>query len=204
MTTTPRFTSADLEFFPLDNGKRYEIIDGELYVSRTPHLYHQFVCSDLLIKLGQWSVQSGNGRAVSAPGLIFADDNDVVPDIVWMSWRRMATILGSDGKLHGAPKLVIEVLSPGPSNEQRDRETKLKLYSRRAVDEYWIVDWTQRRIEVFRREKGQLQPTATLLESEILTTPLLPTFTCPVAELFQGIPKDPTAAPAISSNPSAK
>ena len=47
MTTTPRFTSADLDAFP-DDGKRYEIIDGELHVSKQPHLYHQVICSDVV------------------------------------------------------------------------------------------------------------------------------------------------------------
>ena len=197
MTTTPRFTSADLDAFPND-GKQYEIIDGELYVSKQPHLYHQFVCSHLLVKLAQWSAQSGNGRAVAAPGLIFAEDDDVAPDVVWMSSDRMAAIFGPDGKLHAAPELIIEVLSSDATNEKRDREAKLKLYSRRGVDEYWIVDWRQRRIEVFRREQAQLALAATLMESDILTTPLLPAFASPVRDVFKGIPADPAAPPAIA------
>ena len=58
MTTTPRFTSADLELLP-DDGKRYEIIDGELYVSRQPHVHHQRVCFRIASKLQQWSEQAG-------------------------------------------------------------------------------------------------------------------------------------------------
>src|SRR5712691_3471187 len=65
MTTTPRFTSADLEAFP-DDGKRYEIIDGELYVSKQPHAYHQLVCFNVASKLKE----SGSGQAFIAPGLI--------------------------------------------------------------------------------------------------------------------------------------
>ena len=117
MTTTPRFTSADLDAFP-DDGKRYEIIDGELYVSTQPHVYHQFVCSEVWSKLQQWSAQSRAGRAVIAPGVIFADDDDVAPDVVWLSSPRMASVLGQDGKLHGPPELMIEVLSPGAANEK--------------------------------------------------------------------------------------
>ena len=193
MTTTPRFTSADLDAFPDDDGKRYEIIDGELYVSKQPHLNHQFVCDDVLFKLKEWSVQTGGGRAVAAPGLIFADDDDVAPDIVWMSSRRLASIAGADGKLHGAPELVIEILSPGDANERRDREIKLKLYSRRGVDEYWIVDWLQKRVEVFRRQQTQLILAEALTVSAALTSPLLPGFSCPVSDLFAGITKNPSA-----------
>src|SRR3989442_6188096 len=94
MTTTPRFTSADLDGFP-DDGKRYEIIDGELNVSEQPHLYHQFVCSYLLVKLEQWPAQSGKGRAVAAPGLIFAEDDDVAPDRSF-SARTSTTRFGRD------------------------------------------------------------------------------------------------------------
>jgi Uma2 family endonuclease len=88
--------------------------------------------------------------------------------------------------------LIVEVLSPGSANEKRDREAKLKLYSRRGVHEYWIADWRRRQIEVFRREDTQLKLNATLAESDTLTTPLLSGFTCPVASLFAGIPADST------------
>lgn len=188
MKATHRFTSADLEAFPENDGKRYEIIDGELYVSRQPHVNHQWICSRVWLKLQQWSEQFREGVAIEAPGLIFADDDDVAPDVVWLSSARMSTTIGPDGKLHSAPELIVEVLSPGPANEKRDKEAKLNLYSRRGVREYWIVDWRRRQIEVFRRENAQLDLAATLAESDTLTTPLLPQFSCLAAELFRGIP----------------
>src|SRR5262249_2000945 len=138
--------------------------------------------------------------AIIAPGVIFAEDDDVIPDIVWASSSRFATIFGPEGHLHAAPELTVEVLSPDAANEKRDREIKLNLYSRRGVHEYRIVDWTQRRTEVFRREQEQLKLTATLMESDILTTPLLPAFACPLADIFNEIPADPTAPPTISSH----
>ena len=186
MTTPLRFTSADLDVFPENDGKRYEIIDGELYVSRQPHFRHQDVCGRLYSKLHQWSEQSGDGKAVIAPGLIFAEDDDVAPDLVWASSGRLADILESDGKLHAAPELIVEVLSPGIYNERRDRDAKLKLYSRRGVEEYWIVDWRKRRVEVFRRHDAQLFLAATLSDSDSLTTSLLPGLACPLSDLFKG------------------
>ena len=194
MTTEPRFTSADLEAFP-DDGKRYEIIDGELYVSKQPHIYHQRFCTLVWLKLHQWSEERGNGQAIVAPGLVFADDDDVAPDVVWLSSHRMAATVGPDGKLHAAPELIVEVLSPGSVNEKRDREAKLKLYSRLGVDEYWIVDWRRRNMQVFRRENARLVLSATLVESDTLTTPLLSGFACRVLELFAGIPPDVPAPP---------
>src|ERR1051325_7086992 len=80
MTSIKRWTSADLAAFPDDDGKRYEIIDGELFVSTQPHFYHQHVCGNLYALLRNWSDQTQLGRPIIAPGLIFADDNMVGPD----------------------------------------------------------------------------------------------------------------------------
>jgi Uma2 family endonuclease len=187
MTTTMRWTSADLESMP-DDGKRYEIIDGELYMSKQPHWYHQYVCGKLVAKLDNWNEEAELGEANFAPGVIFADDDDVAPDVVWISNARLATALGEDGKLHAAPELVIEVLSPGTANERRDRKAKLKLYSMRGVSEYWIIDWRTRQLEVYRRDQAQLKLVATLFEADTLDSPLLPGFACAVALLFERIP----------------
>jgi Uma2 family endonuclease len=181
-----RFTTADLKDFP-DDGKRYEIIDGELFVSKQPHFNHQLVCTLILSRLHHWCEQVGSGRAVLAPGLIFAEDDDVAPDIVWVSSARLGQILGSDGKLHAAPELIVEVLSQGRFNERRDREAKLNLYSRRGVSEYWIVDWRHKNLQAFPQHEGRLVLSGTLEGSETLTTPLLPGFTCHVDEFFGGV-----------------
>ena len=183
MPTSRRWTSADLAVLP-DDSKRYEIIDGELYMSRQPHWHHQRTCMKFCTVLEAWSVQTGSGESNLAPGVIFADDDDVVPDVVWISHTRRATALGPDGHLHAAPELVVEVLSPGSLNERRDREAKLKLYSRRGVLEYWIVDWRTRQIEVYRREQLALHLVATRHPTDTLTSPLLPGFAYEVATLF--------------------
>lgn len=187
MTSSLRFTSADLAAFP-DDGKRYEIIDGELYVSKQPHWYHQLVCGRMWAALDSWNRQAALGTANLAPGVIFADDDDVAPDVIWISSERLETALGPDGKLHSAPELVIEVLSAGNTNRQRDREAKLKLYSRRGVSEYWIIDWRSRKIEVYQRQNLQLALAATLFEGDVLISPLFPYFSCRLTDIFQGIP----------------
>jgi Uma2 family endonuclease len=189
MTQSLRWTSADLELLP-DDGKRYEIIDGELYVSRQPHYYHQLICMDLGAPLQRWSRETRAGQVSGAPGVIFADDDDVAPDLAWVSTERLGTVLAPDGKFHAAPDLVVEVLSPGSTNERRDREVKLKLYARRGVREYWIVDWRRRQVEVFRREDSTLGLIATLLEGDTLQSPMLPDFALPLEELFAQIPRE--------------
>lgn len=185
MTKAMRWTSADLEVLP-ENGSQYEIIDGELYVSRQPHWNHQRICVRVCALLEAWNMKTGSGIANFAPGIIFADDEDVAPDVVWISDERLAAAL-SDGKLHAAPELVVEVLSPGSTNERRDREAKLKLYSNRGVEEYWIIDWRLRQIEIHRRDEGRLKLVATLFDDDTLATPLLPDFEHKVSDLFEGL-----------------
>jgi len=183
MPTTIRYTSADLEALP-DDGRRYEIIDGELYVAKQPTYHHQHACGRIYKFLDNWIDGGGNGRAIVAPGVIFTDDNDVVPDVVWISAAQLRLILGSDGHLHGAPEIAIEVLSPGSANALRDRETKRDLYARRGVQEYWLVDWMARRVEVYRRSENALELAGTLSGNDELTSPLLTGFTCHVDNLF--------------------
>ena len=189
MEASLRWTIKDLELFPepLDD-TRYEIIDGELYVSHQPSLEHQFASSSLTSALFAWSRATGLGMVVRAPGVIFADDDNVAPDVVWISRHRLRESIGVDRKLHGAPELVIEVLSPGASNERRDREIKLGLYTRRGVDEYWIVDPERHVVDIYRRAGQVLSHSETLAAEEMLTSPLLPEFTQPVAEIF--LPED--------------
>jgi len=183
---TLRWTIQDLELLPED-GNRYEIVDGELYVAKQPHLHHQIVCSKIVALLERWGEQTHMGMAIFTPGVIFTNDNAVVPDVVWISYERLTTALQADGKLHSSPELVIEVLSPGVENERRDRELKLKLYSRRNAKEYWIVNWQERTLEVYRRENAELKLIKTLDETNVLDTPLLPGFSCKVGELFTSV-----------------
>ena len=184
-----RFTVDDLERMPYVEGARYELVDGELYVSTAPHVLHQVTCGRLITALNRWSDarpegDPSAGEAIPGPGLVFDRENAVIPDVVWVRRRRMAAVVGADGKLRQAPGLVIEVLSPGTINTARDREIKLGLYSRRQVPEYWIVDWQGRQVEVYRRDGDALALTATLAESGVLTSPLLPGFALPLARLF--------------------
>ena len=185
MTTRVRFTTADLELFPdrLDD-TRYEIINGELYVAKQPSWHHQQTCGRVFGRLDAWSAQTGSGETSLAPGVLFAEDDNVAPDVVWVSKERLPLLLHAAGHLRGAPDLVVEVLSPGVANEERDREAKFKLYSRRGVFEYWIADWQLRQIEIYRREDATLRHVVTLRGTDVLQSPLLPGFACVVEELF--------------------
>lgn len=184
MPTAFRFTSKDLDAMPRIEGVRYEIIDGELYVSNAPHWHHQYAADEILIALRTSREVSATGVTVTAPGLVFAEDQDVIPDLIWISNERLARGQDAAGHFTIAPELIVEVLSTGWSNEHRDRDVKLSLYSRQGVDEYWIVDWRARQIEVYRRVEGDLRLVATVAGEDTLTTPLLPRFACLVSSLW--------------------
>ncbi len=184
MNSSLRYTSSDLELLPDVEGTRYEIIDGDLYVSKQPHYYHQRACASVAAELVIWSRASGAGETSIAPGLIFAADDDVAPDVVWTSTERLAQIIDASGHFRAAPELVIEVLSFGTRNEQRDRELKLKLYSRQGVREYWILDWQLRQAQIFRRVEAALQLVGTYEGDDLVTSPLLPGFACPVSRFW--------------------
>lgn len=181
-----KWTTRDLAIMPDDGGwVRHEIIDGELYVTRAPHIRHQGAASQLNIILGNWAAKMGLGRVFQVPGVIFTPTDAVIPDVVWISHDRLANGLDESGHLIVAPELIIEILSPGEQNQQRDRELKLKLYSRHGVQEYWIADWQQQSIAVYRHHEGILQLETTLLANDTLLSPLLPGFSTSVAEIFR-------------------
>jgi Uma2 family endonuclease len=188
MSVQRRYTSRDLELLPDVEGTRYEIIDGVLHVSKAPGLEHQYVCTVLGSALHVWSKTTGLGRAVGTPGLVFAEDDDVIPDVIWISKERLRAGRDASGHITIGPERAVEVLSPGSANERRDRESKLDLYSRRGVTEYWIVDWRRHNVQVFRRVEQGLALVTTLGDGESLTSPLLPGFEIPIVELWEPEP----------------
>lgn len=177
------WTIADLAIFP-DNDKRYEIIEGELFVTRAPHWQHQRISGNIYAQLNTWCEQTSSGSAAIAPGVIFSDTDSVIPDVVWVSGERLPDILDEAGHLVDAPDLAVEVLSKSATDRQRDYEVKLKLYSTRGVKEYWICDRQKQSVQIYRRENGILKLAATLFGQDTITSPLLPEFTCFVAKFF--------------------
>lgn len=187
MTLAPssevQWTISDLEGLP-DNGDRYEIIEGELFVTRAPHLGHQDVAGAIYATLLQWSLSSGLGKPFIAPGVIFSESNAVIPDLIWISHPRKEQLMDHAGHLTGAPELIVEVLSQTEKDKKRDKETKLKLYSVWGVLEYWIADREQEVIEVYSREYGVLKKAKTLYKQDTLTSSILPGFSCELASIF--------------------
>ena len=175
--------TGDLDSLPI-NSIRYEIVDGNLFMSKAKHWYHQRACGKILYALDEWSQEVGLGEAVIAPGVLFDEADDVIPDVVWISSERLDALMDKAGHLTGAPELAVEVLSFGEQQEKRDRQFKRKLYETQGVREYWIVDWRLKQVEIYRRDQGMLRLVATLLAEDTVTSPLLPGFSCPVVRFF--------------------
>ena len=184
MSVSRRWTVADLEQLEPANGERYEVIGGELYVSKQPSWEHQEICITLGGLLEQWSRSSGLGSVSGAPGVIFSVEDAAAPDLAWVSRDRLRGGRDRAGHLTVAPELMVEVLSPGRDNERRDREVKMALYAREGVEEYWIVDWQRRTVEVYRRAGEALALARTLGGDDLLETPLLPGFSVPLPRIW--------------------
>jgi Uma2 family endonuclease len=175
------WTIYDLEVLPENPAIQYEVIGGDLLVTRTPHYRHQHICSRVAAALELWSEKTGLGLTIINPGLIYSEIDSVIPDVVWVSNNRLAQIEDDSGHLTASPELVIEVLSSGKENERRDKETKLKLYSIQGVQEYWIIDRFKKQVEIYRRDQGKLMLTVTLMGQDEIHSILLPNFSCIVS-----------------------
>lgn len=176
----PILTIADLDAMPED-GNRYELVEGELFVSCAPNLIHQGILANLMFFFGLYLRENPIGKVFPGPGVIFSDFSGVIPDAVYVSNRMRKEIAAGD-KITGAPDLIIEILSPGPENERRDRHAKRQLYRKYGVREYWIINPGKRAVDIYRT--ARLKLVGTLGLNDEITTPLLPGFRCRVGDLF--------------------
>jgi Uma2 family endonuclease len=152
---TTRITWQDAQLMPED-GKRYEAIDGELYVTPAPFLRHQWIAGNLAAALRQLLMEPGHGWVFSAPiGVEFPETEEgVQPDIIFVSTGHSQHLV--EEGIRGAPDLVVEILSPGTA--ERDRTIKLKLYRRHGVAEYWIADPDTNSVRVWDLAGGATEP----------------------------------------------
>lgn len=178
----PIVTVYDLDAMPED-GNRYEVIEGEIFVSRAPDFLHQVAITNLVVSIGGYLKRDPRGVVVTTPGLIFSSIDGVIPDLVYMSHERREEILHG-GRLRAAPELVVEVVSPGAENVRRDRIAKRQLYAKYGVEEYWVVDPDTRSVEIYRLRDHVLDLVAMHTDKQSITTPLLPGWGVTADELF--------------------
>jgi Uma2 family endonuclease len=185
MASTPstKYTYEDYVLLP-DDGRRKEIIDGDLYVTPAPIIKHQAVSRNLEFLLLLYLRDHPQGRLYHAPcDIIFSDLDIVQPDIIYVSNERAGII--TEKNIRGVPDLLVEILSE--SSRRTDEVIKRKLYERYGVGEYWIVDPVVETIKVYRREGTAYQRVAELNNEsgDVLSTPLLPELLIPMSEVFK-------------------
>lgn len=175
-----KFTYDDYLLLPED--KRYELIDGDLYLVPAPRTFHQIVSLRIGAALNDFVDKNLLGQVIAAPCDVYLSQHDVVqPDILWISPDRLGIM--KEAYVDGAPDLVVEILSP--SDPKRDRELKRKLYARFGVREYWIVDPDAKSIDVLTRQEGDLKTVQVFVADDTLTSPLLQEFELSLTVIFK-------------------
>jgi len=179
MGISTKFTHADLLAIP-DDGKRREIVDGEMIVSPSPKFRHQFVSIRIAAALLRYLAEHPLGLLLLAPlDVIFGEVDVLEPDLIFVLNEHRSIL---QDWVRGAPDLVIEILSP--TTAANDRGPKLKAYARFGVPEYWIADPDAKTIEVYRLSRQTYQLAQVFGEYDALTSTLLPGFTLSVADVF--------------------
>ena len=166
----PKFEESSLlnyhDYFLLpDDGKQYELIEGELFMTPPPGFSHQISVTQLSKILANYLDKNPIGVVVCAPfAVVLSDIHVVEPDLVYVSNERRNLI--KERGIFGSPDLVVEALSKG--NKKMDRTRKFKLYAQFKVPHCWIVDPMEKTMELHELVKGEYQLIAKKQGSEIV------------------------------------
>lgn len=178
-TAARKLTYADYASIPED-GCRHEIIGGEECMTPAPNPDHQTTLFNLIRLVGNHVIAQSLGRVLTAPIDVVLSKHDIVqPDLLFIARKRVSII--GPRNVREAPDLVVEVLSP--STASLDRGSKLQLYDRSGVREYWIVDLGARTVEA--HEFGRSRRTRVFQEGQSFTSELLPGLNITVASIFE-------------------
>jgi len=173
-------TYDDYALLPQDRN-RYEILDGELYVTPSPSYGHQLAVYRLATFLGSHVEAKGLGQVLFAPlDVLLAETNIVQPDILFLSRGKIPP--GKAKNIQVAPDLVVEVLSE--STAEQDRLHKKRIYARHGVPHYWIVDPENRTLEVFELAGAEYRPAGSLAGEALAASSLFPGLAIPLARLW--------------------
>ncbi|MCL4513523.1 MAG: Uma2 family endonuclease [Candidatus Eremiobacteraeota bacterium] len=164
-----------------ENGKRYQILEGELFMTPPPGYSHQNSVTQLTRILAHYLIGHPIGKVFCSPfAVVLSDINVVEPDLVYVSNANKNLI--KERGIFGSPDLVVEVLSKG--NKKMDRMVKFKLYAQFKVPHCWIVDPMERTIEVYELEEKEYQLIAKNQGSGIVSPSLFPGLEFSLKELW--------------------
>jgi Uma2 family endonuclease len=178
MASTATMTGAEFDALPWEEGRRWELIEGELVEVGSPTPEHQLVVQRILVALVLHFREHQSGFAVANVEFALSNTNRVRPDVLIVLGNRATTIDRSKVPVPGAPDIAVEVISP--SERTPDSMSKVEAYLRYGTREVWQVFPKLRQVVVFTgRELRRLDSTA------MLTTSLLPDFALAVSSLFE-------------------
>jgi Uma2 family endonuclease len=176
----PRVSYADLERAPED-GRRYELYDGEVFVVPAPLPRHQVVQHRLMSLLDDYARDHG-GFAVASPiDIVFSEYDVLQPDVVYFSPDR-AHLVDLNRVIRHAPDLCVEVLSP--STAATDRGKKMQMFARYGVRKYWIVDPSAESIEIYELRSSGYELRTTATAADAVSSAILAGLTFSAGSLF--------------------
>jgi Uma2 family endonuclease len=180
-----KWTYADWEKLG-DDGNRYEVIDGVLYVSSVPSVFHQYIIGRFLRFVGMPAEDQGLAFiSFARVGVVLADTWVVQPDII-LVLKSNAEII-RDRRIRGVPDLIVEVLSPG--NTDYDEGVKFEAYADAGVPEYGIIDPAARQLRLYKlAEEKKYGEAQVFNETDRVTFACLPTIRFTLGDLFAGAP----------------
>ncbi len=179
---TGAWTYEDLLALP-DDGRRWEIVEGELHEMPAPSWAHSTIMFNLVMLLGPLVRALGGVFRFAPTAVFFAGANPVEPDILVLLPGNPAS--PSARGLEGAPDLVVEVLSP--SSRGHDLLTKRALYARAGVREYWLVDPDRRTVDVLTLEGEGYRTVQRAAGDDIARSELLADVAIALPEIFAGV-----------------
>lgn len=173
-----------------NDGRRYEIIEGVLYVANAPSIEHQFSVSEAHFHLKLFVREGRLGQVYTAPLEVHLSETSkpVQPDVLFIRDDRQPP-LGAQF-FAGAPDLIVEVISP--SSIRLDRHIKFDAYERAGVLEYWLVDPKAHLVEVYTLANGEYALLGQYTGDEMITSEVLAGLQIKASVLFQGAPTDIT------------
>jgi Uma2 family endonuclease len=166
-----------------DDGQRYEVIRGTLYVTGAPDYDHQYAVHQLHRLLGNPVAEQGLGVILGAPFEVLlprGTASPVQPDILF--FRTGNEPRPGAPRFEGVPDLIVEALSPG--TRRRDEGIKLETYEEAEVPEYWLVDPRGRLVRVLVLTGGRYAELGRFVEGEMVRSVVLPELRLRVADLF--------------------
>jgi len=175
-----KVTYTDLESWP-DDGRRYELYDGEVYVCPAPMPRHQLAIAELHAHMRLYAKRTGGIVMMSPIDIVFTEHNVLQPDICFFQASR-SHFVNPDKVTRAAPDVVVEVISPG--TVWNDLGRKKATFARFGVPEYWLLDPHIDRIERYSLLAGEYERTLSAGPHEPFASVVLADFTCPVDSLF--------------------